>query len=248
MASVIAMSCTECEMVQGAEMMLHNPWSMLAGDAKDLRKAADHLDQLREGLVARYTKRLGDADTVRKMLDEETWLTAEKAVEIGAADRIKAGTPVRMALMSNLATKHQSPFLIAASADPYAAKLQAEIQKHVDLIAKLEGEKATVQTELENAILSKSQADEAAASVRADLDALQTERNVIAAKLDAIEKDAARQAALAGTVPVAIDLIGSESGEGLTAYEKYKSIQDPSARRDFYKRNANAIFQTTPKG
>jgi DNA repair exonuclease SbcCD ATPase subunit len=250
MASVIAMSCTECEMVQGAEMMLHNPWSMIAGESKDLRKAADHLDQLKENLIGRYEKRLGDRAKIAEMLDDETWLSAEKAVEIGAADRIKAGTPIKMALMSNLKTKHVSPYLIAASADPYASKLQAEIQKHLDVIASLEGEKNNLKLELDYAISQKSETAEKLAAIESDLCGVAAARDEALGKLDRIEKDAARQAALSGTIPVPSALLGDdgESHAGMTAYEKYKAISEPAKRREFFRNNQAAIFQTTPKG
>jgi ATP-dependent protease ClpP protease subunit len=248
MASVIAMSCDECEMVQGSEMMLHNPWSMMAGDSKDFRKAADHLDQLRDNLVGRYSKRLGDAETIKAMLDEETWLSADRAVEIGAADRVKTGTPVKMALMSNLQTKHDSRFLIAASTDPYASKLSAEVKKHLEAIEEIKAEKTEIETELQNAISKQSETAESLAAISTDLDAIKSERDEIEGKLKALESDAARKAALACTQPVSTDLLGKDDDSaGMTAYEQWKSIKNKDERREFYAKNKRAIYSTQPK-
>ncbi|MCP3732017.1 ATP-dependent Clp protease proteolytic subunit [Sphingomonas sp. MG17] len=62
--------------------MIHNPWDCACGDATELRRAADQLDRIRDQIVGIYSKRTGisPADLIT-MLDEETWLTAQDALD-----------------------------------------------------------------------------------------------------------------------------------------------------------------------
>lgn len=86
-ASVIAMAGDRIRMGEGALMMIHNPWTLAIGDADDLRKTAETLDQVTEALIDIYQARTGlSRDEIRTMLDAETWFTAAQAVEKGFAD------------------------------------------------------------------------------------------------------------------------------------------------------------------
>lgn len=91
-ASVIPMAADEVVMGENAMLMIHNPWTFAMGNSKDLRKAADDLDKVREGcILTAYKSKCGDKLTDEKlteMLDEETFLTAAECLEYGFADRI----------------------------------------------------------------------------------------------------------------------------------------------------------------
>jgi ATP-dependent protease ClpP protease subunit len=82
MASVIAMAGDEINMADNALMMIHNPWDVAIGDARELRAAADKLDVIRDQLVRIYSGQTGlTADDLVPMLDAETWFTSEQALE-----------------------------------------------------------------------------------------------------------------------------------------------------------------------
>jgi ATP-dependent Clp protease protease subunit len=83
-ASYISMAGQHVTIAEGSLFMIHNPWSMIAGDAKELRKAADMLDKLGVSLTKAYADRSGkDMAELANMMDETTWLTADEAVEHG---------------------------------------------------------------------------------------------------------------------------------------------------------------------
>jgi hypothetical protein len=68
-------------MADNALMMIHNPWDCACGDAEELRRAADKLDLIRDQLVAIYAHQSGlDADTLKGLMDAETWMTAVEAL------------------------------------------------------------------------------------------------------------------------------------------------------------------------
>src|SRR5690606_370089 len=71
-------------------MMIHNPWTVAWGDANAFRQVADELDKIREAMIPVYETRTGlERDEIIKMLDAETWMTADEAVELGFADEIE---------------------------------------------------------------------------------------------------------------------------------------------------------------
>ena len=86
-ASVICMGADKIRMYSNTQLMVHNAWTFARGNAKQLRKVADDLEVIGESVLASYTHRL-DAKTATKLLDEETYLSAKKAVELGLADEI----------------------------------------------------------------------------------------------------------------------------------------------------------------
>jgi len=92
MASVIAMAGAPVYIADNALMMIHNPWTISAGDADQLRKEADLLDKLKSTLVNAYVRKTGmDQNQVAEMMDAETWLDAVEAVALGFADAIEEG-------------------------------------------------------------------------------------------------------------------------------------------------------------
>lgn len=89
MASVIAMAGDEVVMPSNAMLMIHNPWGSVMGESDEIRNFANALDMMEANIRGAYIARTGlSRDEVIAMMDAETWLTAEKAVELGFADRV----------------------------------------------------------------------------------------------------------------------------------------------------------------
>ncbi|KVT76143.1 peptidase S14 [Burkholderia territorii] len=90
-ASLIAMAGDEIVMPENALLMIHNAHTVTAGEAKDLRRIADLLDNAGDGILAAYAAKSGQSiDEIRAMMDAETWLTATQAKEKGFCDTIEA--------------------------------------------------------------------------------------------------------------------------------------------------------------
>ncbi len=129
-ASIIAMAGDSIEMPENAYMMIHNPSSCICGESRDMRKLADMLDTLKEGLVATYVNRTGmDKATIVKMMDDETWMTAEMAVDMGFADKVTE--PVKAAALFEPAafgTFRHMPKSVAAA---YVANGQDAVESQI---------------------------------------------------------------------------------------------------------------------
>lgn len=88
-ASIIAMAGDDIQIGTNAFIMIHNPWAVAYGEADELRRTADNLDQIRDVLVLTYAERTGgDVDEISEMMAVETWMTGPEAVERGFADSV----------------------------------------------------------------------------------------------------------------------------------------------------------------
>jgi ATP-dependent protease ClpP protease subunit len=86
-ASVIAMGGDEIVMNKSSQMMIHNAWSVGAGNADELQKIADGLRSMSTNIAGIYAERTGGTvDDWRALMDAETWYTADEAVAAGLAD------------------------------------------------------------------------------------------------------------------------------------------------------------------
>ena len=84
-ASVIAFAGSDKPTIPAnAFLMIHNPWSWAEGNAKELRKMADDLDQITTGILNIYEEHLKEGvsiDTIKELMDAETWLNGQQAAE-----------------------------------------------------------------------------------------------------------------------------------------------------------------------
>lgn len=90
-ATVILTGCDKVVMYSNAMQMIHNMWNVVAGNSKQLRKAADDMDVIMQGNRQAYLQKTGGKLTEEKlieMLDAETWLTAKQCLELGLCDEI----------------------------------------------------------------------------------------------------------------------------------------------------------------
>ena len=90
-ASLIIFAADEVVMGLGSMLMIHEASSFTWGTKRDMRKEADMLEQLEEGIIDIYmTKANVDREEIRNMVDEETWFSSQKAIEISFATSIAA--------------------------------------------------------------------------------------------------------------------------------------------------------------
>ena len=88
-ASVIAMAGTKVLMSPVSMMMIHNPATMAWGDTAEMQKAIDMLSEVKESIVNAYEIKTGMSRAkLSHLMDAESWMNANKAVELGFADDI----------------------------------------------------------------------------------------------------------------------------------------------------------------
>ena len=78
MASVVACACDELQMHEGSMLMIHNPWTLIEGDAEELKKQADLMEKLKGSMIRVYQKKFDlSADEISRLMDEETWISTD---------------------------------------------------------------------------------------------------------------------------------------------------------------------------
>ena len=88
-ASLIAMAGDNILMSPVSMMMIHNPLTMAIGNADEMQKAAAMLDEVKESIINAYELKTGlSRAKLSHLMDDETWMNAVKAVELGFADGI----------------------------------------------------------------------------------------------------------------------------------------------------------------
>lgn len=88
-ASYISMAFDKVVMPENTMMMIHDPISYAFGNADEMRETADLLDKFKNSILSGYADKSGKTvDDISALLSNETWLTAQEAVDMGFADEI----------------------------------------------------------------------------------------------------------------------------------------------------------------
>ena len=88
-ASVIAMAGDRVLISPVGMIMVHDPMTIAMGNAADMEKAISTLNEVKESIINAYAKKSGlSRNKIAKLMSDETWMNARKAVELGFADEI----------------------------------------------------------------------------------------------------------------------------------------------------------------
>ena len=99
-ASVVAMAGDTVEISPVGLMMIHNPSTMAWGDHKDFSRTIETLDQVKESIINAYTRKTHlSREHLADLMDNETWMNAQKALELGFVDRITGDEPEVQSMM-----------------------------------------------------------------------------------------------------------------------------------------------------
>ena len=146
-ASVIAMAGTKVLMAPTALMMIHNPMTLAYGNHQDMQKAIGMLDEVKESIVNAYEIKTNlTRAKISHLMDNETWMNAKKAIELGFADAIledvkKASNEASYAFSMrtsqlSLMNKITETYAIAEDQEPpeEGAAALGELEKRLNLI------------------------------------------------------------------------------------------------------------------
>lgn len=117
-ASYIAMAGDTITMANNAQMMIHGPWTIAAGNATDMREQADILDRYAKAMASAYADKSGKSyeDALALLTDgKDHWFLAEEAVAEGFADQVGEEESIAASLARSFDLTRFTP---AASARP----------------------------------------------------------------------------------------------------------------------------------
>lgn len=145
-ASVVAMAGDERYMYPTSLLMIHNAWTFTGGNANDLRKEADTLETITESSIKAYESVTNiSRDEIKALMDAETWLTANEALEKGFITEILAETANDKASQSVRKAVYQMAKALneAGEMGEILKKLDEIVAKVDDLCDKIAPEKPT---------------------------------------------------------------------------------------------------------
>ena len=246
MASVIAMAGDEIHMAANALLMIHNPWTMSMGGAEQLRKDADLLDKMESNIRTSYSRSNLSAEELDAAMEEETYYTAEEALEngfidvisdanlaaasIGDMESLKEFSAIPQAKIDGIKIECQARQIEVCNAQ--IEKLQNEIDLHEEQVALIQNEIVDSKAEVE---LLKTE--------HIDALALATEQTA-----QAIAEKAAELLAESGT-PAIEDAIEEETPKAMTEdafwkeYNALKDARDFQGAQEFYAEHKSVIGQ-----
>ena len=126
-ASVIAMAGTKVLISPVSMLMIHNPMTIAFGNKGEMEKAISMLDEVKESIINAYEIKTGlSRAKLSHLMDSETWMDANKAVELGFADDIlkrSETTDVEVPQVSMMYSKAQ---VVNSLMDKLATKCKIE--------------------------------------------------------------------------------------------------------------------------
>lgn len=115
-ASIIALAGDEVRMSDNAFFMIHDPWGMGVGNAKEMRELADLLDKVGGSLANVYAEKTGrDVTEVQDWMTAETWFNADEALAAGFVDKLVKGK--KIAARADLTGFRNAPSALKAALD-----------------------------------------------------------------------------------------------------------------------------------
>lgn len=188
MGSVIALAADRVIMAENSLFMIHNAWGGATGEARDMMKTAKLLEKISGEIADIYTKKTGmPYDKVKDMMDEETWLSAEEAYDLGfvdsISDAIKVAAKYDVSKFKNITSEEISSKL---SINQNSKKMTDELKnwfnaKVEDIIKSVKAEKS--ETEAEEVVVNVADNDEIVAKLT-DFEVKVTELNGLIADLE----------------------------------------------------------------
>ena len=132
-ASVIAMAGTKVLMAPTALMMIHNPITAAYGNHHDMQKAIGMLDEVKESIINAYELKTNlDRSRLSTLMDNETWMNVNKAIELGFANGILEDNKKSTARDAySFSTKHAQVALVNKITDKYRPQAEQKTGTHL---------------------------------------------------------------------------------------------------------------------
>ena len=126
-ASVIAMAGTKVLMSPVSMLMIHNPMTIAFGNKGEIEKAIAMLDEVKESIINAYEIKTGlSRAKLSHLMDSETWMDANKAVELGFADDIVKRSETTDVEVPQVSMMYQEAQVVNSLMDKLATKCKIE--------------------------------------------------------------------------------------------------------------------------
>jgi ATP-dependent Clp protease protease subunit len=150
-ASVIAMAGDKVLMSPVSVLMIHNPLTMVCGDHTEMQKAIDMLAEVKESIINAYEYKTGlSRAKLSHLMESETWMNANKAIELGFADGIIEKDDAQNAIPINDSVMFSQKAVSNALMNKLSAKYKPPAEKQAEIQVPTGHSVDTIMERLEN--------------------------------------------------------------------------------------------------
>jgi ATP-dependent protease ClpP protease subunit len=254
MGSVILMAGDERLMKRGSQIMIHEASTISWGDARTMKRNADLLENISSQIAGIYAERTGgDSTSIRDLMFAETWMDADKAIELGFAhalyDPDKQDDDAEDRTAFDTEAKGMSILARLFPGNEAAAQIEAAIAENDTLRADLVAAQARIAelADIEAAVALKDIEIQGLAAEKAEIEGKLVESETKITELTAaveiteakIGERAAEMLAATGH-PAPVNL--SDDNGGVSILAQFEAITDPAAATKFFRENKAAII------
>lgn len=144
-ASVIAMAGDVRKMYSNSLLMVHNAWTVAQGNADELLKQAEDLRVINEATIQAFRDVVNiSEEELKSLLDNESWISAEKALEMGfvteviAAKKTEKASASAQTLIYNLLVKEETEPPAEPEDNPENNDIESVVADLVERVEELE--------------------------------------------------------------------------------------------------------------
>lgn len=179
-ASFIAMAGDKIIMNTGSMMMVHKASTIAWGNEDEMQEVIEMLRKTDDSIVSVYAARTGKSkEEIKQLLKDETWMTADEAVEMGFADEAMAGkTSLSNAVKNALSFSQEVQNAAMQPVMSIVTKLKNEAVEEVEAEAEAEEAEVTEEVtpeEVEQSTDEETEEVEAPAETEPEVETTETE-------------------------------------------------------------------------
>lgn len=250
MASVIFSASKNRWMAAGTRLMIHEPWNVIMGRASEMRKEAVILDGIAFDAAELYAKATGgkiEIEKIKEMMDAETWLKPQDAVELGFAHGI-TGKAAAYAMIPRSMQYRNAPKEVALSTEENAPEpgLLDRMMAKLTGTESMRADLAKMETALAESVQRTMKAEQDLSAAHAAMEAMKAEH---AAALEAARIEGAQaheKERLNGSAPAPLPHV-EESTEAFTTHTAkeaaLRASGDYEAAGEYYATHKSAILK-----
>lgn len=136
-ATFLAMGADEVEIAEGGFFMIHNAWSLMMGNAAEMREMADLLEKIDASIAGDYRRKTAkDEAQIAEWMAAESWFNAEEALAHGFVDRIFESAPAENRF--DLSAYDNTPEALTAAPQPPAYD-RATLERRLAFVERFSG-------------------------------------------------------------------------------------------------------------
>ena len=236
-ATIIALGADEVIMSENSLFMIHNAWGGSMGNASDLRKTAETLEKISGELTDIYVKKTGLAvERITEMMEEETWLNADEAYEMGfvdtVSDSIKVAAKYDVSKFKNITSEQiQNKLSININNKKMTNELKEWFNNKVEeIVATVKGSVKVSEDVVEETTITVNLGDNE--DIKNKISSLSEDNAALSSKITSLEEELVSAKGTNETLTGEVEVLNTKLNKADATGTEIKTDGDPSVVED----------------